>query len=59
MYEPKPSDLLKFPLLSVVVLSTFAQEKLTLTPDKALPLSCLTLPLIVPVPYVVKPLVVV
>ena len=59
MYEPKPSDLLKFPLLSVVVLSTFAPEKLTRTPDKALPLVCLTVPLIVPEEYVVKPVVVV
>ena len=58
MYEPKPSDLLKFPLLSVVVLSTFAPEKLTRTSDKALPLDCLTVPLIVPEEYVVKPVVV-
>ena len=59
MYEPKPSDLLKFPLLFVVVLSTFAPEKLTRTSDKALPLDCLTVPLIVPEEYVVKPVVVV
>jgi hypothetical protein len=59
VYEPKPSDLLKFPLLSVVVLSTFAPEKLTRTSDKALPLVCLAVPLIVPEEYVVKPVVVV
>ncbi len=59
MYEPKPSDLLKLPLLFVVVLSTFAPEKLTRTSDKALPLDCLTVPLIVPEEYVVKPVVVV
>ena len=61
---PKLSeDLLKSPLLSVVVLSGVTVdpyiEKLTLTPLKPLPLSILTVPLIVPVPYVVKPLVVV
>ena len=55
MYMPKLSeDLLKSPLLSVVVLSGVTvdpyKEKLTLTPDKALPLFCLTLPLIVPEP---------
>ena len=53
VYMPKLSeDLLKSPLLSVVELSTIDpyKEKLTLTPDKALPLSCLTLPLIVPEP---------
>jgi len=53
LYMPKLSeDLLKSPLLSVVVLSTVDpyKEKLTLTPDKALPLSSFTLPLIVPEP---------
>ena len=59
MYEPKPSVLLKLPLESVVELSVFAPEKLTSTSDRALPLDCLTVPLIVPEEYVVKPLLVV
>ena len=63
VYIPKPSeDLLNSPLLSVSsgVTADPYIEKLTVTPLKALPLSILTEPLIVPVPdgEVVNPLVV-
>ena len=51
VYIPKPSeDLLKLPLLSVSAVVTVDPyiKKLTVTPLKALPLSILTEPLIVP-----------